>query len=428
MLIKELHLKNFRGYKEITIPFDEGLNLIIGDNGSGKTAILEALTVAIGSLFLGITNTASRNILTKDIHIQTFEHSQEFGFPVEIEAQGIVNQQNITWKRQLTKMKGSTLSRNATSIKTIGIDYDKSIRNGLNINLPILAYYATGRLFEEAKINTKKESFNSPVIASKFRAYQQCLKAKMTFKRFLKWFRSKELSSIQKRKKDIAFETVRKSIIDNIPNCKDIFFELDPDKPTGLKVCLANNSILPFNYLSDGSRNFIALIADIAHKCVTLNPHLKEQVLEQTEGIVLIDELDLHLHPDWQKKIITSLKTTFPLVQFVCTTHSPFLIQETGVNQLIKLKNNQIATISRGNNLSIEDIAEQLQDVKNPQWSEKRKLMFAKAKEYYAALQEGKETAQLKDELDKVMTPFALDTAYYAILEQERLVRKNNKK
>ncbi|QZT37863.1 AAA family ATPase [Halosquirtibacter xylanolyticus] len=78
------------------------------------------------------------------------------------------------------------------------------------------------------------------------------------------------------------------------------------------------------------------------HKCVTLNPQIKEDALIQTTGIVLIDELDLHLHPDWQKQIIIGLKSTFPKVQFVCTTHSPFLIQETEVNQLIKLKNSKI--------------------------------------------------------------------------------------
>ena len=428
MLIQKLTLNNFRGYKEITIPFQEGLNLIIGDNGSGKTAILEALTVAMGSLFLGIRNASSRNILTKDIHISTFEHSEEYGFPVTVDASGIIDEQNITWKRQLTKLSSKTLIKDAAVIKNIGQDYDEKIRAGETINLPVLAYYATGRLFDEAKINKKSTSKTTPEIASRFRAYKQCLQAKMTFKRFVKWFQGKELSIIQKKVEDISFEIVKKSIIENIPGCKDIFFEMDPDKPSGLKVILEDQRTLPFTYLSDGTRNFIALIADIAHKCVTLNPHLKEETLKLTTGIILIDELDLHLHPDWQKKIIFSLRNTFPLVQFICTTHSPFLIQETGINQLIKLKNSQIVEITRGNNLSIEDIAEKLQDISNPQWSEKRKLMFEKSKEYYRALKEGRATQDLKDELDKAMAPFSLDTAYYAILEQERLIREKDKK
>jgi len=424
MLIEKLTLQNFRGYKDISIPFQGGINLIIGDNGSGKTAILEALTVAMGALFLGLRNVSSRGIHIKDIHIGTFEHSEEYGFPVVVNVEGIVDEQHIVWKRQLTKLNGKTLIRNAASIKNIGKNYDQKIRDGETINLPVLAYYATGRLFEKGRDTQSHSSNNSLGITSRFRAYKDCLQAKMTFKRFVKWFQSKELVVLQRKVYDASFEIVKKAIIDNIPDCQGVFFELDPDKPAGLKVILEDERVLPFTYLSDGTRNFIALIADIAHKCVTLNPHLKEDALKLTSGIILIDELDLHLHPDWQKKIIHSLKETFPRVQFICTTHSPFLIQETGINQLIKLKKNKIEAITRGNHLSIEDIAEQLQDVTNPQWSEKRKLMFEKSKEYYLALKEGRATQALKDELDKVMSPFAMDTAYYAILEQERLIRE----
>lgn len=425
MLIKKLTLQNFRGYKEIVIPFQEGINLIIGDNGSGKTAILEALTVAMGALFLGIRNVNSRGIHMKDIHIGTFEHSEEYGFPVVVNAEGIVDEQTINWKRELTGLNSKTLIKNATAIKNIGKNYDEKIREGGVVSLPVLAYYATGRLFEQGRNTSKTSGRGNGGITSRFRAYKECLQAKMTFKQFVKWFQSKELAVLQRKIHDVSFEVVKKAIIDNIPGCQEVFFEMDPDKPAGLKVVLNQDKVLPFSYLSDGTRNFIALIADIAHKCVTLNPHLKEDALRETTGIVLIDELDLHLHPDWQKKIVNSLKDTFPLIQFICTTHSPFLIQEMGINQLIKLKNNKIADITRGNNLSIEDIAEELQDVENPQWSEKRKLMFEKSKEYYLAVREGRDTPELKDELDKAMSPFAMDTAYYAILEQERLLREN---
>lgn len=76
------------------------------------------------------------------------------------------------------------------------------------------------------------------------------------------------------------------------------------------------------------------------------------------------------------------------------------------------------------NNLSIEDIAEEFQEVKIPQWSKKRKEMFEKAKEYYIAIKEGKETKKLKEELEKAMKPFSIENAYYAILEQERLLKE----
>ncbi|MCI5125233.1 MAG: hypothetical protein D3925_12355 [Candidatus Electrothrix sp. AR5] len=420
MLIKELTVKNFRGYQEIVIPLHGTFNLIIGDNGSGKTAILEALTVAMGALFLGIRNTDSRHILPKDVHIKTFEHSEEFGWPVCVLASGVVNGKEISWKRELTSFKSKTLTRGAISIKKIGAEYDNHIRNGEQINLPILAYYATGRLFDEARNTRKKESKN-PEIASRLRAYNQCLKAKMTFKQFIKWFRGKELAKIQKGTTDINYTLVKEAIIKNIPDCKNIYFEFDPDKPEGLKIILKDDRILPFTHLSDGTRNFFALIADIAFKCVTLNPHLKENALQETTGIVLIDELDLHLHPEWQRKIIAGFKKTFPKIQFIASTHSPFLVQETEAYQLIKLKDNTLSARGQGNNLSIEDIAEELQDVKNPQWSKSRQHMFNVATKYYQAVKDTTDTPELKAEFDKAMKPFAQDTALYAVIEQEKI-------
>jgi len=173
--------------------------------------------------------------------------------------------------------------------------------------------------------------------------------------------------------------------------------------------------------LSDGYRNMIGMISDIAYRMAILNPSLGMDVTEKTSGVVLIDELDLHLHPKWQKKISTMLVELFPKVQFIVTSHSPFIIQETSSNQLIKLTEESYIE-GQGNNLSLEDIAEELQLVSNPQWSEKRQRMFEVARNYYKSVKEGTNTPKMKDELDIAMQPFAIDTAYYAILEQERIL------
>jgi len=430
MMINGLTLKNFRGFQEVVLPLHRQFNLIIGDNGSGKTALLEALTVAMGSLFLGIRSTDSRHILEKDVHIKTFKDSEEFGWPVCVLASGVVNGEEISWKRELTSFKSKTLTRGASEIKRIGSEYDTRIRNGEHVNLPVLAYYATGRLFDEARSTKEKESKN-PEIASRLRGYNQCLQAKMTFKKFIKWYRGKELAKIQKGTTDSKYTAVKRAVIKNIPDCTDIYYEFDPDKPQGLKVVFGDGKILPFIYLSDGTRNFFALIADIAFKCVTLNPHMQEKALEETTGVILIDELDLHLHPEWQRKIIFGLKNTFPKVQFITSTHSPFLIQETEADQLIKLKNNKVESIGRANNLSIEDIAEEFQDVENPQWSKARQYMFEVAKKYYKAVQEGTDTPEMKAEFDRAMKPFSQDTALYAVIEQEKIkaeYKKNQKR
>ena len=426
MKIERIKLKNFRGYKDLELHFNDNFNLIIGDNGSGKTAVLEALTVAMGAFFLGIRNVDSRHISYQDIHIRSFENSEEYLFPVTVEATGEINHQKLKWTRELNGIKNRTTSLKANSIKQLAQDFDSKIRKGEQINLPLLVYYATGRLFDKIR-NKELEKKEKRQIASRFRSYDRCLDAKSTYKQFVRWFKGKELAKIQKRSEEVNFELVRNAIIANIPDCENIFYEFDPDKQQGIKVRLSDGQTLPFHSLSDGTRNYLAIIGDMAYKCVVLNPHLKEKALAQTRGIVLIDELDLHLHPEWQQKIIHSLRNTFPNVQFIVTSHSPFLIQETAENQLIILKENSVEKIGSAINLSIEDIAEEIQYVKNPQWSKSRQKMFQVAGKYYQAVKEGTETPELKRKLDEAMLPFAKDTAFYSIVEQLRIKNEYKK-
>ncbi len=431
MQINELIIENFRGYKSLNIKLNSHFNIVIGENGSGKTALLEALTVAMGAFFLGIRNVNARSIHKKDIHIATYEYNEEYLFPVKIEAIGKVGKNdNIHWYRELNGFKNRTTSIGVQTLKKVGEVLESQVRKGELVDLPLLAYYATGRLFDEARTKTydKKSSEHRITLSSRFRAYDRCLEAKSTYKEFQKWFRGKELARIQKRQEDIYFDLVKDTIVNSIPDCKDIYFEFDPDKPQGLKIQLTDNRILPFSMLSDGTRNFLAIVADIAFKCVTLNPHLTNNAILATQGMVLIDELDLHLHPEWQRQIVNILKNTFPNIQFIVTTHSPFIIQETGKQELIILKENKVRDISSAVGLSIEDIAEEIQQVVNPQWSKSRQYMFEVAKKYYQAVKQGTDTAEMKKELDEAMKPFALDTAYYAIIEQERILNKYRNK
>ena len=94
---------------------------------------------------------------------------------------------------------------------------------------------------------------------------------------------------------------------------------------------------VPFQMLSDGYRNVIKIILDIATRMCILNPYLKGEALKKTSGIVLIDEVDLSLHPTWQKRIMGILKEQFPRIQFICATHSPFIIQSLEEGELITL-------------------------------------------------------------------------------------------
>ena len=97
---------------------------------------------------------------------------------------------------------------------------------------------------------------------------------------------------------------------------------------------------IPLSLLSDGYKCTISLIADIAYRMAILNPQLLDKVLTETEGIVLIDEVDLHLHPTWQKRILKDLLDIFPRVQFIVSTHAPEVINSVRSDSVVILKDN----------------------------------------------------------------------------------------
>lgn len=426
MRIEKIHIRNFRGYEDLEVDFKSNFNLIIGENGSGKTALLEALTISMGSFFLGLRNIDSKGITSKDVRIASHEFSEEYQFPVVIKAEGIISNNYLSWERSLNGLNNRTTSVNAKQIKDYAEFLSNSISSGKNLNLPLLVYYSTGRLFNESYETIRKSDSNQKEkeIASRYRPYERCLEAVSTHKKFQKWFRDKEITKIQKRTEDISLNLVQDTVIRNLPNCKNFYFEFDPDKPQGLKLEFNDGRILPFSSLSDGTRNFFALLSDIAFKAVSLNPHLGENALLETEGIVLIDELDLHLHPEWQRRIVDALKRSFPKIQFICTTHSPFIIQATEENELLIIKDNNIRENNSGINLGIEDIAELHQKVENPFWSQKRQDLYKLAPLYYKAIKEDNLSEELKQKFEEAVKPFKMDTALFSVLEEEKIIRE----
>ena len=103
--------------------------------------------------------------------------------------------------------------------------------------------------------------------------------------------------------------------------------ELDWD--VDLRSLVANHpqaGRLPLSFLSDGVRTMLALVADVARRCASLNPHLSGDAARETPGVLLIDEVDMHLHPRWQQVVVGLLREAFPSLQMLLTTHSPHVL------------------------------------------------------------------------------------------------------
>ncbi|RKZ69606.1 MAG: AAA family ATPase [Candidatus Parabeggiatoa sp. nov. 3] len=421
MQINQIHLKNFKGFEDNTFQFNPQFNVLIGDNGTGKTAILDALAVSVSSYVLGIGQAQARGILKEEVRRQDFGDSLEPQLPVIISTHGEIESQKIQWQRVKKSLESRTTVKEAKQLIEIAKSHNQQVSQGKPVILPVISYHGTGRLWKE-----RRQTLNTRPKASRMSGYFNSLEPVSNSKIFLEWFKTMEIAAIQKKIETTRVEVVKEAIINCIPDLETVFFDVIEDTLASVKIEQDKRYTLHYDLLSDGFKNMIGMVADIAYRCVTLNPHLNEQALYKTNGIVLIDEIDLHLHPKWQKRIINDFKRTFPRIQFIVTTHSPFIVQSLQSDEVINLDK---ATDSDFFRKSIEEIAERDMGVPDVERSQRFKDMMTVAQRYYQLLEEGKKSENdakivlIKAELDELSKRYSDDPAYTAFLNMERLAR-----
>ncbi len=314
-------------------------NLIVGVNGSGKTSVLEGLRIAIGALFLDMDKLESKiyvpHILPDDVRLSNWEKQ----YPVTVTATGpVLDGRSITWTRNLETEGGRTRYERAKSIKDVSALIQRNIReNGQSLNIPLVAYYSTQR-YKKEKNNMGVESEGS-----RLRGYFNALDIVNNLQFFLNLFRTQEFAALQRGSPSEMLIGVRTAVEACIDNCSRVYHHIERDE---LVVLLRNGEEIPFKYLSDGIRSMLAMVMEIAFRCCLLNRHLGASAPQETPGIVLIDELDLHLHASWQKKVIADLQRAFPQIQFVATTHAPLVIGGMQEGKIFVLKDNQAFTMA----------------------------------------------------------------------------------
>ncbi|WP_281883488.1 AAA family ATPase [Paenibacillus sp. YYML68] len=428
MIIHELKMENFHGFEKREITFSNQFTVLIGDNGTGKTAVLDGLAIALGSLLSGFDGVHSRHIRKDEVHRKTFIQGGlsdiQLQYPVKISCCGTVEGELKTWSRALNGKHGTTTSKEAKSIMDYANSLQKKVSRGDPVVLPLISYYGTGRLWVQ-----KRERNDFKIRTDRLGGYSFCLDPASSEKHFTRWMEKMTYIELQKkqRKQELPIlEAVRNAISVCMKNWKTIEFDVDSEE---IRAIREDGTILPFRMLSDGVRNMIGMIADIAHRMAQLNPGLEANALSETPGVVLIDELDLHLHPKWQRTIVNDLKRTFPRIQFIVTSHSPFIVQSLEEGELRRLQevdDDEEVISEKFVNKSIEDISESAMGIDGVQRSDKLNEMYKVAQVYYSLLEKGKgatgkEIEELKRKLDELESLYSSDVAYYAFLEMERL-------
>ena len=424
MRIDRLTVCNFKNFEEETFEFHRQFTLLVGDNGAGKTAVLDALRVGVGAYLLGIPHARAPSIKREFVRRET-RRSGEFSTfepitPCAVACEGRAHHLELGWNRELNSLYGRTNRVGAREIAQCAAKFFNE--NDPKTNFPLIVSYGTGRLWIEPRTTRDARSaVRQPLgTVSRFEAYRGCLDPAVSSDLLRRWIKKMALIGVQEKRSLASLEVVYSSIVGCVEGADRALYDFELDD---IALDFANGERYPFGLLSDGQRSMAALAADISLRCVQLNPHLAGNAPSETEGVALIDELDLHLHPNWQRGVVRNLTSLFPNIQFVATTHSPFIVQSLNGQGLVNLSDRGILE-ERTEAYSIEDAAEETMGVDSPQRSKLFLEMEAAAARYYELLDQLVEdhpnVMTAKAELDRIEARFSDEPAYAAFLKLHR--------
>lgn len=337
--LDRLALRNFRCFADCTIDLHEDLTVFVAENGRGKTAILDAIGIALGLFVDAVAGTRHQGFDRADVRlVKADTGAMAPELPTEFAADGNIDGQPLHWSRALRKYtlraRSSTKDAKNLVLAAQRLSQRLTVPDGQNVEaasmLPLVAFYGTGRLWSEHRLTEGKKRYARDA-SGRISGYTDCLSSSSSFKGVVAWYENK-MSEIGDPKfarelsKNVPLVTAVQEAVRVVLEPTG-WRELNWDhEQRSLTVEHPEYGRLPLSALSDGVRNMIALIADIAHRCARLNPHLNEEAARQTSGVLLIDEVDMHLHPRWQQLVVDLLRKAFPALQIMLSTHSPHVL------------------------------------------------------------------------------------------------------
>lgn len=341
MKINEFSITNFRCFEHIEFSLHPRLNILVGINGVGKTTILEALRIFVGSIFVEMNKVENKiyspSILLDDVRLDHHEpqFDSELMGSVSMPDNLIQRNQNPYWGRALRTSNGKTLYINRPFIINLSTSIQRKIQNGIQEAMPLVAYYSTNR-YKREKRNTGLEADGS-----RLRGYYNALDTTTNVWFFLDVYKTATLARLQGRHDTPILDAVHEAVVNSVPNCDNIWYDVQRE---GLYIDTVDGQTIPFYSLSDGVRCMISMVFELAIRCYLLNPHLGTDATRHTPGVILIDEIDLHLHPGWQRHVLTDLTRAFPMMQFIVTTHAPMVLHSVNDCKIISISDRQTFT------------------------------------------------------------------------------------
>ncbi|CCH55573.1 SMC domain protein [Fibrisoma limi BUZ 3] len=339
MWIKKLQIAGLRCIKRAEFTFQPGMNLLVGINGMGKTTVLDALRVCLSKVLSEIENMPNQRVtLTPDDINLGFKATLLF---CELEIYG--RQFSYSFQRSPRYVNKSNESdlKNRISVVQYKDDLYPSLKEAnfsADKKIPLAIYFSTRRaVIFERELTIAGRS----VLSGRAAAYDRALaeKRESRLQPIAEWFKAQEALGQESPKALKHIEVIRSVVKQFLPEFGEL--QVAGNDRTPFFRITKDGASLRIPKLSDGQRGVLALVLDLARRLSQANPDLEDPVKEG-EAVVLIDELDLHLHPKWQRSIVENLTRTFPNCQFIATTHSPQIIPAVEPEQVQLIKDNEI--------------------------------------------------------------------------------------
>ena len=412
MKIRELTLLNYRVYAEHpSFKFADRFTAVAGINGRGKTALLDGVAL-LCSRFLPLVSTArSRYRTVTPPEVNLGAATAELG--MKVNCAGIPLEYKLTYDKERRQIKTTKLP---VAVKQeVKNAYGNPTR--ADDAAPLAVYYTTDRAGYRLP-----QKLPTEVPRGQTAAYSGALfNRTVNFRDFMARYRSAVTVERTERADnpnylgDRAVTAISRALTTFLGGFDNLRVQEEPLRLLVDKAGVA----LDLSQLSDGERSFLAMICDLGRRLALANPLLDNPL--RGAGVVLIDELELHLHPKWQREVSEKLRRTFPNIQFIATTHSPFVIQALRPGELINLDPEELGEYA---DRSIEDIAETVMGVDMPQKSARYREMMKAAETYFRLLrasgQNAADLATAEQHLNELSLPFSDDPAFQSLLKLER--------
>ena len=327
MKLKQVEIENFRAISMLSLPLDSDLTVLYGKNADGKTSVLSAIAVGLGSIPRLLPDVSGIDFRANDLRGRG---------PMRVR---LTTRQGIAWNRQrYSEGKRTAATKELQDFLSSIVEADRD-EGSKPVDLPIVAYYDTDR----AVFDVPRRRSRSRKAFPRYTALNGALSARTSFREFFNWFYEKEFEELRfqrdmgpsnQKLKDL--DAVRNAINSMIPGASDPRIASRPSRfVVSMNLGSGSTETLSIDQMSGGYRIMLALVADLARRMAQGNPHLENPL--ESEAIVLIDEVELHLHPEWQQRVLSDLARTFPNTQFIVTTHSPQVLTTIKPQHIIGL-------------------------------------------------------------------------------------------